>query len=420
MANASLYSNILESNFHTHLVIPELAEELGLDESIVLQQIHYWITKSGKLINDEFWIYNTFEDWKKQFKYWSISKIKRVFYSLEEKGYIHSKKMNVKKSNHTKWYTVDYNKLVSLISKYISEKKFVQTKNELSLYQSDTIINSKPYINSTNINNLSTAENHPIKTKGEESKQKKTKTEISQIEMEICEEMLKVWHDVFIYQKDRYSITKNRASKLLNLWDKHFHKDIEKWKSYCVSINSSKFLMGEKKTDFKARFDWLISEEVANRVISKEFDIGDRVPDVEAQMLKVRTEEQRKIRERQREQLEAQKALEEEKRKASILAEKLAYQELQKLEAAWSEEEKGEVQKTFENYMEQEVIEDEFLASFKSSFSRDKWASHLIGYVFEQFKIKFCLKKKIDDYLHEAQVQLGLYHKYKYKEEGAI
>ena len=69
MANASLYSNILENNFHTHLVIPELAEELGLDESIVLQQIHYWITKSGKLINDEFWIYNTFEDWKKQFKY---------------------------------------------------------------------------------------------------------------------------------------------------------------------------------------------------------------------------------------------------------------------------------------------------------------------------------------------------------------
>ena len=47
---------------------------------------------------------------------------------------------------------------------------------------------------------------------------------------------------------------------------------------------------------------------------------------------------------------------------------------------------------------------DEFLASFKSVLSHNKRSSHLVNYVFEQFKIKFYLKEKLEDFLNEAQM----------------
>lgn len=37
---------------------PKLAELLGLSESIVLSQIHYWLNKSNNLIDGKPWVYN--------------------------------------------------------------------------------------------------------------------------------------------------------------------------------------------------------------------------------------------------------------------------------------------------------------------------------------------------------------------------
>ena len=399
------YNNLIGSRFSAQIIIPELAKELGLEETIVVQQLHYWLQRCGKLVDNAIWIYNSFDEWSNQFSYWSVSKIKRIFYSLERQKIIFSKKINKSNSDHTKWYTIDYNKLSSLLENSSNKRlksrnnRIVSNWNDRS-YQIDTIINNN---NNNNKHNNNLSKDVTIK----KPEIGNIQTEFLKIEEEVCKSMIEIWKNTFISSNSEVTLTHKRKQKLQLLWDKIFDQNPEKWKGYCIAINSSKFLMGEKKSGFKAQFDWLIEEGTAKRVLAGDFDIGDRVPDVEAQMLKVKTEEQRKIREKQREQLEEQNALEEEKRKANLLAEKLAYQELQKLEAAWSEEEKGEIQKTFENYMEQEVIEDEFLASFRSVFSRDKWASHLMGYVFEQFKIKFCLKKKFEDFMLEAEKRLN-------------
>ena len=396
------YNNLIGSRFSAQIIIPELAKELGLEETIVVQQLHYWLQRCGKLVDNAIWIYNSFDEWSNQFSYWSVSKIKRIFYSLEKQKIIVSKKINKSNSDHTKWYSIDYDKL-SLLLENSSNKgqksrnnRIVSNWNNRSS-QIDTIINSN---NDNNKHNNNLSKDITIKKPEIEN----TQTEIFKIEEEVCKSMIEIWKNTFINSNSEVTLTNKRKQKLQLLWDKIFDQNPEKWKDYCISINSSKFLMGEKKSAFKAHFDWLIEEGTAKRVLAGEFDIGDRVPDVEAQMLKVKTEEQRKIREKQREQLEAQNALEEEKRKASILAEKLAYQELQKLEAAWSEEKKDEVKRTFENYMEQDVIEDEFIASFKSVLSHNKRSSHLVNYVFEQFKIKFYLKEKLEDFLNEAQM----------------
>lgn len=72
------------------LVLPSLAKAIGLDHSIVVQQIHYWLNsgKSGKLINGHRWIYNTYAEWQKQFSWWETSKIKRIFIELEKTGLV--------------------------------------------------------------------------------------------------------------------------------------------------------------------------------------------------------------------------------------------------------------------------------------------------------------------------------------------
>ena len=93
-----------QRSFHKHIIIPEIAEVIGLEESIVLQQIRYWISKCGKELLGEngLWIYNSAEEWHQQFSYWSLSTVRRVFKSLEKRGLILSKKVNAKKWNHTK------------------------------------------------------------------------------------------------------------------------------------------------------------------------------------------------------------------------------------------------------------------------------------------------------------------------------
>lgn len=96
-------------------VLPSLAEKIGLNESILLQQLHYWLKKSEYFYDGRKWVYNTYEDWQRQFSFWSVDTIKRVFLFLEKKGIILStSKYNKIKIDRTKWYTIDYDKLNNL------------------------------------------------------------------------------------------------------------------------------------------------------------------------------------------------------------------------------------------------------------------------------------------------------------------
>ena len=47
----------------------QLAMKIGLNEAIVLQQLHYWLrdTNSGMECDGVRWIYNTTEQWLEQF-----------------------------------------------------------------------------------------------------------------------------------------------------------------------------------------------------------------------------------------------------------------------------------------------------------------------------------------------------------------
>ena len=93
------------------LVLPTLAKEIGLNESIILQQIHYWLIASNHIIDGKKWIYNSYAEWQKQFPFWSISTIKRTILQLEKKGILISNNFNKMKIDRTKWYTINYDKI---------------------------------------------------------------------------------------------------------------------------------------------------------------------------------------------------------------------------------------------------------------------------------------------------------------------
>lgn len=105
------------------VLIPELARLLkkekgfsGIDEALVLQQVHYWVVLNQRANRNEqggfFWTYNTFKAWAEQFAFlWSESTLKRIFARLEKRGFLVSGRFNKSNIDRTKWYRVDYDAL---------------------------------------------------------------------------------------------------------------------------------------------------------------------------------------------------------------------------------------------------------------------------------------------------------------------
>lgn len=105
------------------VILPSLAVEIGLNEAIILQQLHYWIKNSERHIDGKKWVYNTYGDWQKQFPFWSKSTIRRSLSSLEKQGLIITGNFNKSKIDKTKWYTINYEKLRGMSSPCVQNEQ---------------------------------------------------------------------------------------------------------------------------------------------------------------------------------------------------------------------------------------------------------------------------------------------------------
>ena len=105
---------ILEDKKGNRVFSAELAKVIGLNESIFLCQLHYWLTKKEdkqdcRTIFDGYvWVYNTFDEWQKQFPFWSKSTLKRTINNLRKNGYIICESHNRRGYDRTLWYRIDY------------------------------------------------------------------------------------------------------------------------------------------------------------------------------------------------------------------------------------------------------------------------------------------------------------------------
>lgn len=109
-------------------VLPTVAVKLGLNESIFLQQLHYWLGKSTHTHDGHVWVYNTYEGWKKQFPFWSESTIRRTIVRLEKKGIVVSRYRS--QMDKTKWYRIDYDVLAKVLDTNVVHDEQVTEDDE--------------------------------------------------------------------------------------------------------------------------------------------------------------------------------------------------------------------------------------------------------------------------------------------------
>lgn len=138
-------------------VLPSLAKEIGLNEAIMLQQMHYWLLKSANEFTGVKWFYKTLEEWQTEFPFWSAMTIRRTLGSLEKQKIIKIGNFNKKKFDKTKWFTIDYQRV---------NRRCVQNEQTMCSDCTDGCVqneqtNTRDYQESTTENNV--PEEKPLK-----------------------------------------------------------------------------------------------------------------------------------------------------------------------------------------------------------------------------------------------------------------
>jgi hypothetical protein len=330
---------------YIHTINPQIASLIGESESILLNQLEYWISKCGRDIDnlDGKWIYNSYKKWSEQFTYWSSSKLRRTIKSLEKLGLIKSTKLNAKKWNQTKWYSIDYSEYYKLlgitnstssntstadndvhisnlpsnidltsdqlkcklssilirsqknhqINKNVKSTKIIPIIKKItqkspkvcicSKWTNRSVQNEQIIITKNNYTNKSSYKKYDVELENT-LKEKIEENYINSNEKEIINKMGYIWNKVFEYSISPIKAYSNKKNQevLLNLYKTAFNGDLNNWREYACKVNSSQFLMGEKKTknNFKAVFSWLIKEDTIQKIMNGEYGVGDRELDM--------------------------------------------------------------------------------------------------------------------------------------------
>ena len=126
------------------VILPELAAEIGLNDSIMLMQIAFWISTTNLYIDGQYWTYQSTGDMQsKAFPYWSRSTINRAAKKLVEKGLLFEGSYNKAKFDRTPWYALNpdgISQLKSISLTWIDNmvEPLIVCQNDTSVCQNDT------------------------------------------------------------------------------------------------------------------------------------------------------------------------------------------------------------------------------------------------------------------------------------------
>lgn len=145
-------------------IIPELAEQIGLNESVLLLQIAFWIgsPNSGRFLDGQWWTWQSIRDMhEKAFPYLSISTINRAATKLIRDGYLIEGNYNERKYDKTRWFALNVEK--------------IKTLKGVTVVESDkTLVHFEPR---SNQNGTRSSQNEPRSTQDEPPiPEKSTKT----------------------------------------------------------------------------------------------------------------------------------------------------------------------------------------------------------------------------------------------------
>jgi len=213
-------------------VLPSLACAVGLNEALILQQIHYWLSPkhNQNVIENRHWVFNSYEQWQTQFPFWCTKTICRTIVNLENVGLLATFVGN-NNFRRVKHYTINYDALAKVqgLSKV---PEMAQTEDEV----------------------VSTVEEEEVEKEDEE---------------EDIQEMLVVWNDTVQSHFVPYQPAILTPKRILGFTNLHtaFAKQGISWRSYCKKIAGTRFLMGENTKGFKVTLDWALNLDNACKVL---------------------------------------------------------------------------------------------------------------------------------------------------------
>lgn len=88
------------------VVVPELANEYGLHEALVLRQLHYWLGRATIFEQGTPWVYKTVSEWSEEFTWWSRSTVHKLLADLAGDNLI-----TIRPADGRTYYTINYEKL---------------------------------------------------------------------------------------------------------------------------------------------------------------------------------------------------------------------------------------------------------------------------------------------------------------------
>lgn len=113
-----------------------LAKKIGDRHATILQRIHYWVEINRKNSNRQafkcghYWTYKSLERWHAEdFDYLSLSTVRRTLEQLIKKGYLITGEYNKLRSDRTKWYRVNKEKIEELYNEIQAEKQMSNKAN---------------------------------------------------------------------------------------------------------------------------------------------------------------------------------------------------------------------------------------------------------------------------------------------------
>ena len=111
----------MEHHFNT-----DYAVKYGIDESILINNLQFWIIKNKAnkkhSFNERTWTYNTYKAFSEIFPYWNEHKIKRILDSLVNQKVILRENYNKSGYDRTCWYAfVDENSFLNSCNKQVAD-----------------------------------------------------------------------------------------------------------------------------------------------------------------------------------------------------------------------------------------------------------------------------------------------------------
>lgn len=225
------------------LVFPTLAVKLGLNESLILQQVHYWVQhnkKTNRNFKDgEYWTFNTYDNWQEQFPFFSKSTVVRTIQKLVKDGLLITGNYNKMKMDKTKWYRINYNKLYSICESPCSQNDNMSDGN-LSITLPETYPDTKK-------------EN--TEEGGEAESTSKTTEQITTLYKEHCPNL-----------PAPIKITDKRRKAINARLKEHTIEDFE---TVFKTLGNSRFHNGENDRDWKANLDWVLKPDNFIKILER-------------------------------------------------------------------------------------------------------------------------------------------------------